>query len=142
MPRTSSNGSTAKRRRRTAQGTDTRLVVTQITQLVAANETLQRENRELTDENRKLRGELLEIGSALGRLSGPSTGRRSRRGAAAAADIAVLAEVKPKRQRRPITDPVVLEKRKQALAKARAARAERLAAARASNAEAAAQAAQ
>jgi len=37
----------------------------------------------------------------------------------------------PRRARRPITDPEVLEKRRQALAKARAARAERLAAARA-----------
>jgi hypothetical protein len=50
MPRTSTT-STTRRRRRTAQGTDTRLGLTQITQLVAANETLQRANRELTEEN-------------------------------------------------------------------------------------------
>jgi hypothetical protein len=50
MPRTPSTTSTTRRRRRTAQGPDTRLVVTQITQLVAANETLQRANRELTEE--------------------------------------------------------------------------------------------
>jgi len=37
---------------------------------------------------------------------------------------------KPRRQRKPITDPDVLEKRQQALTKARAARAERLAEAR------------
>jgi hypothetical protein len=37
----------------------------------------------------------------------------------------------PPRKRKPITDPVVLEKRRQALERARAARAQRLAAARA-----------
>jgi hypothetical protein len=36
---------------------------------------------------------------------------------------------KPKRQRKPITDPELLERRRAALAKARAARAEKLAAA-------------
>ena len=126
MPRTSSNGSTT-RRRRTAQGPDTRLVVTQITQLVAANEQLQRANRELTEENERLRGELTAIGSALGNLTG---GRRGR-GRAAAAPLA-LPDAKPRRQRRPITDPEVLARRNAALAKARAARAEKLAAARAS----------
>ncbi len=102
-------------------------MVEQIAQLVAANESLQRENRDLTDENQRLRSELLEIDSALGRLAGAPRGKRSRRGA----DLAALAEARPRRQRRPITDPAVLEKRKQALAKARAARAEKLAAARA-----------
>jgi hypothetical protein len=125
MPRTSSNGSIT-RRRRTAQGADTRLVVTQITQLVASNEQLQRANRELTEENERLRGELTAIGSALGSLTG---GRRGRgRGASAAL---VLPEATPRRKRRPITDPEVLARRNAALAKARAARAEKLAAARA-----------
>jgi len=39
-----------------------------------------------------------------------------------------VAEAKPKRQRKPTTDPVQLERRRAALAKARAARAEKLAA--------------
>jgi hypothetical protein len=97
--------------------------------LVAANDALQRENRELSEENRRLRGELMDIGSALGRLT-PGTRGRGRRGA----DALALPEVKQRRQRKPITDPAVLEKRKQALAKARAARAEKLAAARAAEA--------
>jgi hypothetical protein len=127
MPRTSSNGSTAKRRRgRSTTGTDTRLVVAHITQLVAANETLQRANRELTEENQRLRSELTEIGSALGSLTGGRRGR-GRRGAAAL----LLPEAKPRRQRKPITDPEVLARRNAALAKARAARAEKLAAAKA-----------
>jgi hypothetical protein len=100
--------------------------VTQITQLVAANETLQRANRELTEENQRLSSELTEIGSALGSLMGGRRGR-GRRGAAALA----LPEAKPRRQRQPITDPEVLAKRNAALAKARAARAEKRAAARA-----------
>jgi hypothetical protein len=127
MPRTPSSSSTTRRRRRTAQGTDTRLVVTQITQLIAANETLQRANRELTEENERLRSELTQIGSALGSLTGGRRGR-GRRGTATIA----LPEAKPRRQRRPITDPEVLARRNAALAKARAARAEKLAAARAS----------
>jgi len=127
MPRTSSTSSTTGRRRRTARATDTRLVVTQITQLVAANETLQRENRELTEENQRLRTELTQIGSALGSLTGGGRRGRGHRGAAALA----LPAAKPRRQRRPITDPEVLARRSAALAKARAARAEKLAAARA-----------
>ena len=127
MPRTSlRNGSTTRRRRRTTRVSDTRLVVSQITQLVVANETLQRANKELTEENQRLRSDLTKIGSALGSLSGARRGR-SRRGAAALA----LPEVKPRRQWKPITDPEVLAKRAQALAKARAARAEKLAAAKA-----------
>ena len=127
MPRTSSAASSiTRRRRRHVQGTDTRLVVTQITQLVAANEQLQRANRELTEENARLRSELTEIGSALGSLTGGRRGR-GRRGAATLA----LHEAKPRRQRKPITDPEVLARRSAALAKARAARAEKLAAARA-----------
>src|SRR5215471_10089706 len=132
MPGPSSpNGSTTRRRRRSVRGADTRLVVSQITQLVQANETLQRTNRELTEENQRLRSQLTEIGSALGRIAGPTTGRRGR---AAAAESLGLPEVKPKR--RPITDPEVLAKRNAALAKARAARAEKLAAARAAEAPA------
>ena len=124
MPRIpSANKSTT--RRRTTKGTDTRQVVTQITQLVAANESLKLENATLQALNEQLRGELTAIGSALGSLTG---GRRGRgRGAAPLA----LTGAKPKRTRKPITDPEVLARRSAALAKARAARAEKLAAARA-----------
>jgi hypothetical protein len=127
MPRTSSNGAGPRRRRKTTVGGDTRLVVAQITQLVTANETLQRENRELTEQNERLRSELLQIGSALGSLAGPRRGR-GRRGVAVAA--LALPEVKPRQKRKPITDPEILARRNAALAKARAARAEKLAAAR------------
>jgi hypothetical protein len=130
VPRTASGtSSTGRGRRRTTRGrSDTISVVGQISQLVAANETLQRENSQLTEENLRLRGELTEIGTALGRLTGAARARgRGRRGAAPLA----LPEIKPRRQRRPITDPEQLERRKQALAKARAARAEKLAEARA-----------
>src|SRR5215470_1621515 len=100
MPGPSSpNGSTTRRRRRSVRGADTRLVVSQITQLVQANETLQRTNRELTEENQRLRNELTEIGSALGRMTGAPAGRRGR-----GADALALPEAKPRRQRRPITD--------------------------------------
>ncbi|TMC09412.1 MAG: hypothetical protein E6J41_10800 [Chloroflexi bacterium] len=102
---------------------------------MTANESLQRENKELTEENERLRNELTEIGSALGRLTGGPRGRRGRRGS----EPLALAEVKPRRTRRPITDPEVLARRNQALAKARAARAERLAAAKAAAAAESAQ---
>jgi hypothetical protein len=128
MPRTSSSGAGTRRRRKTTVGGDTRLIVTQITQLVAANETLQRENRELTEQNERLRSELLQIGSALGSLAGPRRGR-GRRGAAVAA--LALPDAKPRQKRKPITDPEILARRNAALVKARAARAEKLAAARA-----------
>lgn len=133
MPRTTttSRTSTRGRRRNTRAASGTRAIVDQIAQLVAANEGLQRENRELAEENQRLRGELTEIGSALGRLSGGPRGRRGRRGA----EPLILAEPRPRRTRKPITDPEVLAKRNQALAKARAARAERLAAARAAQAQ-------
>jgi hypothetical protein len=134
VPRTTtvSRTSIRGRRRSTRAASGTRAIVDQIAQLVSANEALQRENRELTDENHRLRSELTEIGSALGRLTAPR-GRRGRRGS----EPLVLTEAKPRRTRRPITDPEVLARRNQALAKARAARAERLAAARAASAAAA-----
>jgi cell division septum initiation protein DivIVA len=115
---------TTRTRRTTRARVAAGFVVTHITQLVAANERLQRANRELTEENERLRSELTQIGSALGSLTGGRRGR-GRRGAAALA----LPEAKPRRQRRPITDPEVLARRNAALAKARAARAEKLAAA-------------
>ena len=114
-----------RRRRSTSARSDTAAVVGQITQLFAANETLKRENAELLAVNEQLRAQLLEIGSTLGRL----TGGPLRRGRRSPAPL-MLAEPKPRRQRKPITDPEQLERRRQALAKARAARAEKLAAAR------------
>ncbi|HXM58635.1 MAG TPA: hypothetical protein VOB72_24755 [Candidatus Dormibacteraeota bacterium] len=105
---------------------------------MTANEALQRENRELVEENQRLRGELTQIGSALGRLAGPGggRGRRGRRGAEL--PLTVAPEAKPRRPRKPITDPDALERRKQALVRARAVRAERLAAARAAGGDGAA----
>jgi hypothetical protein len=127
MPRGASptKPTTRTRRRSTRTRSDTRSVVGQITQLVAANDKLTHENAELLAVNEQLRSQLLDIGSALGRL----TGGPRRRGRGAAQPL-VLAEPKPKRQRKPITDPEQLERRRQALAKALAVRAEKLAAAR------------
>ena len=125
MPRGTSTTTTRTRRRTTRTSSATGAVVGQITQLVTANETLKRENAELLAFNEQLRAQLAEIGTTLGRLTGGPR-RRGRRGAG----VSVLAETKPKRQRKPITDPAVLERRRPALAKARAARAEKLAAVR------------
>ena len=130
MPRSTSTTTTTRRRRTTRARSDAGSVVGQITQLVTANETLKRENAELLAFNEQLRSQLAEIGSTLGRLTG-GRGRRGRRGA----ELAMLTEPKPKRQRRPITDPEQLERRKAALAKARAARAEKLAAARSASSD-------
>jgi len=128
MPRGTSTTTTRTRRRTTRARSDAGNVVSQITQLVSANETLKRENAQLVAVNEQLKAQLLEIGSALGRLTGGPR-RRGRGGA----ETIVLAEAKPRRQRKPITDPEALERRRQALAKARAARAEKLRAARESS---------
>src|SRR5437879_1753674 len=122
-PRRTSTDSQPSGRRRRSSRTTADPIVDRITRLVAENQSLQREVADLRTENAHLSGQLNEIGSALGRLS---SGRRSRRGPAASPTAAA-----PPRKRKPITDPVVLEKRRQALALARAARAERLAVARA-----------
>ena len=100
-------------------------MVDQIAKIVAANEALRRENQELVAQNQHLQVQLREIGNALGRLTG--NGRR-RRGRVPVQDILTT---KPRRQRKPITDPQILEKRRDALARARQVRAERLAAAKA-----------
>jgi hypothetical protein len=128
MPRGTSTKTNGARRRTTRARTDAGSILGQVTQLVATNETLKRENSELLAANEQLRRDLAEIGTALGGLtSGSGRGRRGRRGAA---QPFTLADAKPKRTRKPITDPAQLERRRQALAKARAARAERRAAAR------------
>jgi single-stranded DNA-specific DHH superfamily exonuclease len=127
MPRGRSTTTTTRTRRRTSTRgrSDAGSVVGQITQLVAANETLKHENAELLAVNEQLRAQLAEIGTALGSLTNGSR-RRGRRGAP---QSFLLADVKPKRQRRRITDPEQLERRRQALVKARAARAAKIAAA-------------
>src|ERR1041385_1475088 len=121
IPNTATRGRRSTRARSAANS-----VVGQVTQLVAANETLKRENAELLALNEQLRAQLDQIGSALGVL--PSG--RGPRGGRGAAQPFTLADVKPKRTRKPITDPEQIERRRAALAKARAARAEKLAAAR------------
>ena len=128
MPRTTNGRTPLRDRRRSSRsGVGTRVVVDQITQIVSANQALHQEVRDLTAENARLRSQLQEIGSALGQLTGGRRGARGRR----AVTLIVAAETKPKRQRKPITDPEQLERRRQALAKARAARSEKLAAAKA-----------
>ena len=126
MARTARTGSAPARGRRRSGTGGTGSVVGQISQIVAANQELQRQRQDLQAENDRLRRELTEIGAALGQLTGGGRRGRGRRGS----EVLGLAEVKAKRQRKPITDPELLERRRQALAKARAARAEKLAAAR------------
>jgi hypothetical protein len=99
-------------------------------------------NAELEAENRRLRLLLDEISRSLkvqpAAVNGEAPRRRGRppRVAGEAAEEAPRRRGRPpktatpSRPRRKITDPVVLEKRRSALAKARAVRAERLAAAR------------
>ncbi len=122
-----SRSTTTGRRRSARAGGDSRVVVDQITKIVSANQALQREVKDLTAENARLRAQLQEIGSALGKLTGSRRGARGARGLT----LVAAAEARPRQQRKPITDPELLERRRQALAKARAARAEKLAAARA-----------
>ena len=131
MPRgtstTKAAGSRGRRSDRRRSGTGD--VIGQITQLVSANQALRLENAELLAKNELLRTQLAEIGQALGKLTG--TSRRGRRAAVPSAVV----DQRPRRQRKPITNPEVLERRRQALVKARAVRAERLAAARAEGSE-------
>ena len=86
---------------------------------------LKRQNAALLAFNEQLRVQLAEIGTKLCRL----TGGPRRRGRGAAQPV-VLTEPRPKRTRKPITDPAQIERRRAALVKARAARAEKLTAAR------------
>jgi septal ring factor EnvC (AmiA/AmiB activator) len=123
--RENSRGATRGRRSRAAIGTET--IVDQISKIVAANEALQQENRELAAQNERLQTQLREIGNALARLTGTGTRRRGR----PPLTLAQVHNERPPRQRKPITDPEVLEKKRQALAHAREVRAARLAASRA-----------
>jgi hypothetical protein len=97
-------------------------VVVKVMRILADNKQLSQRVRTLSAENERLRAELAEIESAVGRTGGnraPATRRRrtTRRSSARAA--------------RRITDPELLEKRRQAAARARAVRAQRLAESRA-----------
>jgi hypothetical protein len=125
MPRTPGT-TTTRRPGRRPRSAAARGIADQIGQIVSANAALQRENRELSAENQKLMAELREIGNVLDRLTGNGRRRRGR------PPVHLLASetATPRRKRKPITDPAVLEKRRAALARARQVRAERLAAAR------------
>jgi len=107
-------------RRRTAGAGES--IAAQIQQLV-------RERDDLKVENANLKAQLEAINSALSRVGAQTVAVGRRRGRNATLPLA--APVSEKRKRRPITDPEILAKRNAALAKARAARAERLARARA-----------
>jgi hypothetical protein len=72
-------------------------------------------NAELEAENSTLKAELDEVHSALGTVPGKRRGRPPGQSAQSV--------TAPKKTRRPITDPAVLERKREALAKARAARA-------------------
>jgi hypothetical protein len=103
-------------------------LIDRIAQIVSENESLRREKVDLEKEVSRLRGELVEIGTALGQL----TAAPRRRGRPPrVADGAVAAPAAEKRRRKPITDPVLLEKRRQSLEKARASRRAKLDAERA-----------
>jgi hypothetical protein len=126
MPRTPrSNLTTAQMSGRRRSSRSPESIVDQITRLVAANQTLRSEGASLRADNEHLRAELSQIGDALGRVTG---GRHSGRGAKTSVQAPTAP---PRRTRKPITNPAVLEKRRQALTRARAVRAERIAAARA-----------
>jgi hypothetical protein len=93
-------------------------LLSQVTDLVA-------ENKQLTRENRELRAIVDRVGQA---VKGVSAGRQSAGGASAASDK----PVRKRRTRRKITDPATLERRRAALAKARKVLADRRAASKAS----------
>lgn len=94
--------------------------------LLSSIETLVARNRELADENARLRALVDAIAKSV-KSETPGAGASRtvahRRRPGRPRKVAAV----PKRTRKKITDPVVLEKRREALAKARAVRAERLA---------------
>src|SRR5437588_5874228 len=85
------------------------------------------ENAALRKQNEPLQGLLVTIGGLVADVAtaSPTNGRRTRgrRSTAAGGSTATIAPTR--RKRRPITDPVVLEKRRAALAKARQVRAQK-----------------
>ena len=96
--------------------------------LLQSVQKLVSENQALVRDNDRLRAVLSRIIGLAGETSGATTASvarpRGRRAPAAAA--ADGGSSTPKRTRRPITDPVALQRRRDALAKARAVRAAKL----------------
>lgn len=92
--------------------------------------------RELLAENQALKNELSRLGLVMARIAAmagasevmkqPPARRRRRTRAEIDAAKAELPRTKVKQVRRKVTDPIALEKRRDALAKARAVRADRL----------------
>ncbi|HEX6487572.1 MAG TPA: hypothetical protein VF137_01700 [Candidatus Dormibacteraeota bacterium] len=116
MPRTGT-----RRPRAAALVIDRRSVrpaLTRLRRLIDKAESATLENKQLRAEVTRLQRELRAVQSALAGLA-PGAGRRRASTASA-----------PRRARRPITDPEVLERRRAALAKAREVRAQKRAAAR------------
>lgn len=117
MPRTSN------RRTRSTGGADGRSVrpaLTRLRKLVEKAEEVTIENKLLRTEVKRLQRELRAVQSAIAGLAPGASRRRAADG------------TKPRRTRRPITDPAVLERRRAALAKAREVRAQKRAAAKSS----------
>jgi len=98
--------------------------------MLASVKGLVSENQDLKKEVARLESVLARISSLAGKAtpveSAPTRRRRRRAGAAAIPSTASTADAQVKRTRRKITDPIVLERMRNALAKARAVRAERL----------------
>ena len=130
-PRGSVNRTSPVRRARRAsapqsRGSDSASALLQSVQRLVS------ENQGLVKENERLKALLARISGLAGETGGAAaapTRRRRRSSASAAAESA--APAKTRRTRRPITDPVALQRRRDALAKARAVRAERLRSSRA-----------
>lgn len=119
MPKGRPRGSTKATSKRTA------VLASKDAGLLGSIEALVARNRELINENARLRALVDAIAKSV----------QSETSVAGALQAAVVRRpgrprklvAPPKRTRKKITDPVVLEKRREALAKARAVRAERLA---------------
>ncbi len=113
MPRTTT------RRARSAGGADGRSIrpaLSRLRRLVEKAESVTIENKQLRTEVKRLQRELRAVQSALAGLA-PGGRRRAE-------------SARPRRARRPITDPAVLERRRAALEKARQVRAAKRAAAK------------
>lgn len=120
-PRAKRRGRPAKRRTRTSSNGAAGALLSQVTDLVRANEAL-------TAENRRLQSALSDIGATVNRFGGTSTvGRRRGRPPASASRAA---GTNGRRRRRRVTNPETLERRRAGLAKARAVLAAKRAAAK------------
>lgn len=121
MPRTSTRTNAPKTRRAPlVDGRQIRSGLGKLRRLVGRAEDVLAENKILRAQVSRLERELRAVQAGLAALDGARGGRRTR------------AATATKRTRRPITDPAVLERRRQALEKARRVRAEKRAAAAAS----------